>query len=276
MPELPEVETIRRTLAEQVIGKTIVKVDVTCDRIIQRMSATDFAAKLAGQTIRKMERFGKYLFFVMDEFTLISHLRMEGKYYVLPAETPAGKYEHVKFTFSDESSLRYEDMRKFGTMELVLPGTERDAKGLCTMGLEPFDDGFTVAYLKEKLQKSHSPIKSLLLDQKNVVGLGNIYVNEVLFQARIHPETRGSALKETDYAHLIEYCRSVLRDAIEFGGTTIRSYYSGLGVSGNFQDRLQVHSKKGAPCPRCKTAIEKIAVGGRGTYFCPKCQKKEA
>jgi formamidopyrimidine-DNA glycosylase len=275
MPELPEVETIRRTLAEQVIGKTIIKVEVTCDRIIQRICPTEFQEKLVGETIRKMDRFGKYLFFVMDNFTLISHLRMEGKYYVLPSMDPVGKYEHVKFSFSDGSSLRYEDMRKFGTMELVLPGAERNAKGLCEMGLEPFDEGFTIAYLKSKIQKSHSPIKSLLLDQKNVVGLGNIYVNEVLFQSQIHPETKASALHDADYAQLIINTRFVLRDAIEFGGTTIRSYYSGLGISGNFQDRLCVHGKKGEPCSRCGTLIEKMMVGGRGTYFCPHCQKKE-
>jgi formamidopyrimidine-DNA glycosylase len=274
MPELPEVETIRQTLKLHVVGRTIAKIDLYYDKIIKGISPAEFVRKLIGQTIRDMQRYGKYLFFVFDDETLVSHLRMEGKYFLKPAADQIEKHEHIVFTFTDGTTMRYHDTRKFGTMELMAKGCERSSKSLCHLGLEPFDEGFTVSYLQGSIKKSIIPVKSLLLDQTVVCGLGNIYVNEVLFLCRLHPETRACDLRETDLAGIIDASRTVLKKAIELGGTTIRTYYSSLGVTGMFQNELHVHDRKGEPCPVCQTPIAKIQVGGRGTYFCPNCQKR--
>jgi formamidopyrimidine-DNA glycosylase len=160
-------------------------------------------------------------------------------------------------------------------MELVSRGCEMQAKGLCGMGLEPFDPHFDGPYLKSKAGRSQKPVKSWLLDQTVVSGLGNIYVNEVMFGCGLHPETKVSELTSEDFDRLANSSREVLRKAVELGGTTIRTYYSSLGVTGRFQNELCVHDKKGEPCPVCSTPILKIQVGGRGTYFCPNCQKKK-
>ena len=274
MPELPEVETIRAQLASQIIGRTIQKVEIYYDKIIHGVSSAEFIARVSGQTIRDMRRYGKYLFFVLDETTLVSHLRMEGKYFLKPASDPIEKHEHIVFTFTDGATLRYYDTRKFGTMELMPSGSERSSKSLCHLGLEPFDPDFSAAYLVAKIKKSISPIKSVLLDQTIVCGLGNIYVNEVLFRSRLHPETRAVDLSVSDWENVATSSKAVLAKAIELGGTTIRTYYSSLGVTGRFQNELAVHDLRGEPCPVCHTPIEKIKVGGRGTYYCPNCQKK--
>jgi formamidopyrimidine-DNA glycosylase len=275
MPELPEVETIRATLSEHIIGKTFSRVDFHYSKILQNPDPETFSATIVGQTIRQMGRYGKYLFFILDRNTLISHLRMEGKFFVKPEEAPLEKHEHVVFHFTDGETLRYHDTRKFGTMELVPLGCERGAKGLCHMGLEPFDESFGGPYLQTHAHGSVRPVKSWLLDQTVISGLGNIYVNEVLFRCHLHPETPVRALKAEDFDRLADASRVVLAQAIELGGTTIRTYYSSLGVTGRFQNELCVHDKKGEPCPLCSTPIAKIQVGGRGTYYCPHCQQKK-
>lgn len=275
MPELPEVETIRATLSEHLVGKTFVKAEFIYPKILKNSDPETFSAAISGQTIRQMGRYGKYLFFIMDRNTLISHLRMEGKFYFKPIDAVLEKHEHVVFHFTDGETLRYHDTRKFGTMELVPRGCEREAKGLCGMGLEPFDESFGGPYLQSMAKTSIRPVKSWLLDQTVISGLGNIYVNEVLFRCRLHPETPVRALETEDFARLAEASRAVLSKAIELGGTTIRTYYSSLGVTGRFQNELNVHEKKGEPCPLCATPIAKIQVGGRGTYYCPHCQPKK-
>lgn len=274
MPELPEVETIRATLSEHIVGKTIARVAVFWEKIVRGTDPEDFCVRLAGKTIRSMGRYGKYLFFQFDSITLVSHLRMEGKYYLKPEGEPRDKHEHVIFTFTDHDTLRYHDTRKFGTMQIVPRGAEREAAGLSGLGPEPFDPAFTTAYLSDRAGTSRRAIKSWLLDQSVVSGLGNIYVNEVLFLCGIHPETRVCDLREEDFSRLRDSASQVLRKAVDLGGTTIRTYYSSLGVSGRFQNELNVHNRKGLPCPVCGTPVEKIQVGGRGTYFCPRCQAK--
>ena len=275
MPELPEVETIRATLSENLVGRTIAKVEVFYDKIIHGMTPADFCARLAGQTVRSMGRYGKYLFFQFDSITLVSHLRMEGKYFLKPGTEPREKHEHVIFTLADHDTLRYHDTRKFGTMEIVPRGEERQAASLKTMGPEPFDPGFDGKYLSRRAGESRRAVKSWLLDQTVVSGLGNIYVNEVLFLSQVHPETRVCDLKKKDFSRLAEASRAVLKKAVDLGGTTIRTYYSSLGVTGRFQNELNVHDRKGLPCPVCKTPVDKIQVGGRGTYYCPHCQPKK-
>lgn len=275
MPELPEVETVRLTLKNLIVGKTIDQVIVRYDKMIKGMDVSTFQNQLIGETLRDIERYGKYLFFHFNQVTLISHLRMEGKYFIKPINDDFEKHEHLIFNFEDGTSLRYHDTRKFGTMELVKIHTQLMTNSIKKMGLEPFNTNFTPDYLKEKIKNSIRPIKSFLLDQNNVSGLGNIYVDEVLFLSKLHPETKACELVELDLLNIVNSSKKVLTKAVELGGTTIRSYLSSLGVSGRFQNELNVHMRQSEPCHVCQTPIIKIKVGGRGTYICPTCQERK-
>jgi len=273
MPELPEVETVRRTLENYLIGKRIVKTRVFYDKMLVNKTKEEFDTLLKDQVVLKIDRYGKYLQFRIGELTLISHLRMEGKFYIKDEDEPIEKHEHLIFYFSDHTTLRYHDTRKFGTMELLLPG-ETTTSGLKSIGLEPFEEGFTYAYLRNKIHSSSRAIKTVLLDQKNIAGLGNIYVDEVLFLSKVHPEKLASQLSPKEMKAIVQNARIVLEKAVELGGSTIRSYTSSLGVTGRFQNELFVHMRKDEPCKICNTTIVKTKVGGRGTYYCPKCQRK--
>lgn len=270
MPELPEVETVRQTLRKKVIGKTIVDVDVLHDKIIQ-MDVQDFCKKLIGEQIHEIKRRGKYLLFELERFYLISHLRMEGKYFYRQRGLPLNKHDHVIFSFSDDTELRYNDVRKFGTMHLKTKDDVFLGEPLEKLGPEPED--VTFPYLKEAILSRQTSIKNVLLDQRVIAGLGNIYVNEALFQAGIHPEQPANTLKNDEIEKLRLASIDIIQKAIELGGTTIRSYYSDDEVSGRFQQELFVHERKDKPCLTCETPIIKIKVGGRGTYLCPSCQK---
>lgn len=273
MPELPEVETVRKTLYNLILNRTIQSIDVYYTKIIKESSPLEFTNKLVGKTLIDIKRQGKYLIFIFDDIALISHLRMEGKYFIKDQNDDVAKHEHIIFNFTDGSSLRYHDVRKFGTMDLRELDDIYTTNPIKKLGYEPFDKGMTIAYLKGKLHKKEVAVKTCLLDQTIFTGLGNIYVDEVLFLSKLNPELKASKLLENDYKNIIANSISVLNKAIELGGTTIRSYTSSLGVTGRFQNELNVHTKKGEPCPVCSATIEKIRVGGRGTYYCPKCQK---
>lgn len=270
MPELPEVETVKNSLKKLVLNKKITSVNVMYDNIIEYPSVNEFKEKLINQTIDDIKRKGKWLIFELDDYVLLSHLRMEGKYIIRNKEDIFEKHEHVEFIFSDNKSLRYKDTRKFGRMYLYDKKSAFNKKPLIDLGLEPWDKELNVNYLKEKLKTKSLPIKTILLDQSIITGLGNIYVDEVLFLSNINPLTKPSELKDSDLEKIIKYTKEVLESAIKLGGTTIRSYESSEGVHGNFQTSLLVHTKE--ICPKCNTKIEKIKVGGRGTYYCPKCQ----
>lgn len=275
MPELPEVETIRRTLEHLIAGKTVEKVDVFWPKMIKRPDdAKEFARLLEGKTVQTIARRGKFLKFVFDDTVLVSHLRMEGRYSVhSEPKEPKNKHVHVIFTFTDGTELRYQDVRKFGTMHLFPKGEEERFPPLSELGVEPFSKQFTLEFLYHKLQKTKRTIKTTLLDQKIVVGIGNIYADEALFRAGIHPLTAASEIAKDKAAALHEAIRMTLKKAVEEGGTTVRSYVNGAGDMGMFQQYLYVYGRKNEPCRRCQTMIEKIKVGGRGTHYCPKCQK---
>nr|WP_072053245.1 DNA-formamidopyrimidine glycosylase [Bacillus atrophaeus] len=275
VPELPEVETVRRTLTGLVRGKTIKSVEIRWPNIIKRPAEPEeFARNLIGETIQSIGRRGKFLLFHLDHFVMVSHLRMEGKYGLHQAEDPDDKHVHVVFTMTDGTQLRYRDVRKFGTMHLFHPGEEMRELPLSQLGPEPDDKEFTDAYLKERLMKTNRAVKTALLDQKAVVGLGNIYVDEALFRAGIHPETKANQLSAKKIKKLHEEIKNTLQEAIDAGGSTVRSYINSQGEIGMFQLRHFVYGKKDKPCKTCGTMISKIVVGGRGTHFCAKCQKQ--
>ncbi|MBR1717825.1 MAG: DNA-formamidopyrimidine glycosylase [Bacilli bacterium] len=271
MPELPEVETVKNTLKKLVLGKTINNVNILYDSIIEYPTIDEFKNNLVGETIQDIKRRGKWLMFILNNYVLLSHLRMEGKYVIRNVDDEYNKHEHVEFVFSDLSTLRYKDTRKFGRMYLYKKEDVLINKPLNELGLEPWDDSLNVDYLKEKFKDKRLPLKTLLLDQSIIVGLGNIYVDEVLFLSKLNPEKKTNALTRDDLKNIIDNTRSVLEHAIKLGGTTIRTYESSEGVHGLFQNELLIHGKD--KCPICGCMVTKIRVGGRGTYYCKNCQK---
>jgi formamidopyrimidine-DNA glycosylase len=198
---------------------------------------------------------------------------MEGKYGLYTEDEPVDKHVHVIFYFSDGTELRYKDVRKFGTMHLFKKGEEFSIPPLSQLGPEPFSEDFTLEFLNNRLKKTNRKLKTALLDQTNLVGLGNIYVDEALFRAGIHPERSANELTEEETARLHREIISTLNEAVEKGGSTIRSYVNSQGQMGMFQLDLLVYSRKGEECKTCGKPIEKTVVGGRGTHFCPNCQK---
>lgn len=273
MPELPEVETVRRGLVSLVTGKTIAKVDVYWPRIIEFPEVETFNRQLVGETIETVTRRGKYLIFEFTHYEMVSHLRMEGKYEFFKEATPLDKHSHVRFIFTDGTELIYHDVRKFGRMALLQKGTAKEYKGLSQLGPEPTEEDFELNQFAKNLGEAKTMIKPLLLNQKIVAGLGNIYVDEVLWLAKIHPERPANTLKPKEVAELREAIIEVIAKAKEAGGTTIRTYLNALGEAGHFQQELHVYGQTGTPCPRCGTPIIKIKVAQRGTHLCPHCQK---
>ncbi|MCL2717554.1 MAG: DNA-formamidopyrimidine glycosylase [Lachnospiraceae bacterium] len=267
MPELPEVETVRRTLKNLVLNAKIINVTAIYDKIISG-DTNKFIDAVSGQTIRDIGRVGKYLIFILDDIAFISHLRMEGKYNIAGPEVEINKHEHIIFHLADNRELRYQDTRKFGRMELVSRDTYLSEPPLNKLGPEPFFADAEILY--EKLKRSRLPIKSLLLDQRFLNGIGNIYANEICYRLKIDPRTPGNRLTEKQTDELIKVAGEILNEAIELGGTTIHSFTTG-GISGLFQTKLSVHGQKS--CPSCQSPVAKIAIGGRGTYFCKNCQK---
>ncbi|OAB32023.1 DNA-formamidopyrimidine glycosylase [Paenibacillus macquariensis subsp. defensor] len=273
MPELPEVETIIRTLNVLVKGKTIDHVSVHLARIIQRPDdIEEFAFLLEGHTILGVERRGKFIRILLDGLVIVSHLRMEGRYGLYASEEPVEKHTHVVFHFNDGTELRYKDVRQFGTMHLFATGEDLVSLPLSKLGLEPLDKSFTIAQFKQILKGKKTKIKSVLLNQAYVVGIGNIYVDESLFKAGIHPESTTDALSDKQIERLHAAIVSILLESIEAGGSSIKSYVNGQGEMGMFQQQLLVYGRQNKPCVNCSSIIEKTVVGGRGTHFCPTCQ----
>lgn len=275
MPELPEVETIRQTLKRFVLGKKIEDVQIDWPNIIKHpRDPALFRKQVSGQTVRDIGRKGKYLLFELDDDILVSHLRMEGKYTVVPSDEEVKKHTHIVFKFTNGEELRYNDVRKFGTMHLWPKGEEFVSEPLKKLGPDPFDDDFTLEYFWQKLKKTDRYIKPVLLDQTIVTGLGNIYVDETLHKAGIHPLKRAGKITKKQAALIREKAIDTLEEAVAMGGTTIRSYVNSQGDMGMFQQQLFVYGQENEPCKTCGTQIEKSKVGGRGTHICPKCQKK--
>ncbi|MBL0386271.1 DNA-formamidopyrimidine glycosylase [Tumebacillus sp. ITR2] len=274
MPELPEVETVRRGLEALVVGKTIESVTVTLGRIIRKPDdIEEFKLLLQGLTIEEVKRRGKYLLFSVGPYTLVSHLRMEGRYGLYNAEDEVEKHTHVIFHFTDGTELRYKDVRQFGTMDVLPRDDHSSLPGLYDLGPEPLEESFTVDALRHQVRKRRSgKIKALLLDQTFVAGLGNIYVDEVLFVSGIHPEANVTQLTDEQVVKLQRAIVDVLTHSVNLGGSSIKSYVNGYGSEGQMQHELRVYGHEGEPCPVCGTEIAKTRVAGRGTHFCPTCQ----
>ena len=274
MPELPEVETVRRGLEKLILGMKIASIEIRYPKMI-KTDLDQFQKELPGQLVKSMGRRGKYLLFYLTDKVLISHLRMEGKYFYYPDQVPERKHAHVLIHFEDGGTLVYEDVRKFGTMELLAPELLDAYFVSKKLGPEPTEQDFDLEIFRGFLKKSKKPIKSHLLDQTLVAGLGNIYVDEVLWRAKVHPASPSQSLTRAEATAIHEQTIEVLGQAVEKGGSTIRTYTNAFGEDGTMQEFHQVYDKTGEACSRCGAIIEKIQLGGRGTHFCPKCQRRK-
>ena len=273
MPELPEVETVKESLKCRLVGRKIKNVNILWDNIIAYPSKEEFIKDINDKIIIDIKRRGKFLLFDLDDYYLLSHLRMEGKYFFKNHDDEINKHEHVIFDLGNDEELRYMDTRKFGKMYLIKKEDIDKIGPLKDLGLEPWDDNLISEYLINKYKNKRLPIKTVLLDQSIIVGIGNIYADEILFLSKINPLKKCNLLNKEECEKIIKYTREVLENAIKMGGSTIRTYSSVDGVHGLFQNELLVHGKDKGACPDCNNKIEKIRIGGRGTYYCPKCQK---
>ena len=272
MPELPEVETVRRQLKDRLVNKIIKKVDIYYNDIIAYPKVDEFKNKIINEKINDIKRRGKWLIFELNEYYLLSHLRMEGKYFFKNKEEEKSKHEHVIFTLDDNVELRYHDTRKFGKMYLIEKDKIDVIGPLIKLGLEPWDENLDVYYLLNKYKSRKLPIKTVLLDQSIIVGIGNIYADEILFLSKISPFKKANELNMEEVEKIINNTKIILEKAIKLGGSTIHSYSSVDGLDGKFQNELLVH-KDNSLCPICNGKIEKTFIGGRGTYYCHNCQK---
>ncbi len=275
MPEKPEVITVARKLEKKLIGRKILKVEVYHDNMVDYPDVESFKKRIRNQKIHEITTKGKWIVLTLDDFYLLFHLRMEGKFFFRTKDDERNKHEHIIFTLDDLEEFRFADVRKFGKVMLIEKENIYKMKPFTELGLEPWDKNLTSEYLKEKYSRKSLPIKSVLLDQSIITGIGNIYADEILFLSKINPLTKAKDLTDKNRKDIIENTVKVLDKAIEEGGTTIRSYTSEEGVTGMFQNNLNVHQREKEPCRVCNTTIVKIKVGGRGTYYCPTCQKEK-
>lgn len=274
MPELPEVETIRRDLDPLVRGRRIVDLEVDAATLPllagPGASVEALRSSLAGRTIESTGRRGKYLLFHLDDGrTLVAHLRMTGRLLWRESDAPPEAFERAKLVLDDGHDLRWADVRKFGTWRVV----DDVAPLFASLGPEPIDAEYTLKMLRAALARRSAPIKSVLLDQRRIAGLGNIYVDEALFEAGIRPESPSQELSPAAVKRLHAATRAVLERGISNRGASFRDYVDASGNEGQQHMYVQVFRRTGKPCYRCGRAIERTVVGGRSTHYCPKCQR---
>jgi formamidopyrimidine-DNA glycosylase len=273
VPELPEVETVRATLEPVLVGRRFERVEIADPRVTRPLDPEEVAVELQGEVVGAVERRGKYLIVrFRSGRVLLIHLRMTGSLlHSRNGTLQDDPYRRAVVRLDDGSEVAYRDVRRFGTWLLLEPGeeipylTER-------LGEEPLGTGFTTASLAARLNNRRAPIKAALLDQRSAAGLGNIYADEALWRARIHPLTPARDLTRPEIRRLTRAIRDALRAGIARQGTTLRDYRTPNGARGSMQEELRIYGREGEPCPRCGTAITKTRAGGRGTWFCPHCQ----
>ena len=270
MPELAEVETVINTLKYQLGNVKI----IGCKMLYSKLSEMNMEQFIVNQTIRNYTRYGKYLIFELDDYIWITHLRMEGKFYIVDPNELIDKHIHAIFDLDNGLQLRYHDTRKFGRMYIYPKNNDlKSYPCFKNVGLDLFDKQLTPTYIYDEFSKRKYTLKQALLDQSIIAGIGNIYSDEICYALQLHPLCKANTLTMNQCEELLKVSKEILTNAIKAGGTTIRSYTSSLKVDGRFQLQLKVHSKKGEKCQACGNEIIKIKVGGRGTYVCDKCQK---
>lgn len=273
MPELPEVEQVRISLLPHVKGKQIEQVRVDVPKMVHHPDAKTFCETLKGKTILDVGRKGKYLRLELEEnLYLLVHLRMTGALLAVPKKEPEPPFTRMAFVLSGAETLYFSDIRKFGTVELIGLDTYRDA-GYEALGPELLDKAMTPSYLKEKAKGKTARVKSFILDQSVIAGLGNIYADESLFAAKIRPTRRVNTLTKKEWELLTLSIQQVIAQGLRHHGTTFRNYQDADGKMGDNAAYLKVYHHKGEPCPVCGTPLKQIKVAGRGSVYCPHCQR---
>jgi formamidopyrimidine-DNA glycosylase len=269
VPELPEVETVRRSLERLVLGQTVVAVEVR-EPCLRRPLAPNFAAQLANRGIRQVGRRGKYLAIELDNGNIwLIHLGMTGQLVIGHPDEPPRPHDHLIFVLGNGQCLRYNDTRRFGLMAV---GSEDEVVEWTGLGVEPLHSAFSSRYLWAKVQKTQRTIKDVLMDQRVVAGIGNIYASELLFRAGVRPARAAATLSRPEVGQVVKAAKAVLREAIRHRGSSISDYLDGEGQPGSFQERFRVYDREERPCRRCGTAIQREVRGGRSAFFCPACQ----
>ena len=277
MPELPEVELVTRSLDALVKGRKIIVAELLRERLAPFNSPAEFSEKLKDATINFVHRRGKHILFDLDNGnTLMTHLRMSGRFRLLPIERELPKFTHAIFYFADEMRLIFSDQRHFGFMRIVATSDLLETKELKTLAPEPFSEDFNAAYLRVVLKTSKRNIKEFLLDQTKVLGLGNIYVSEALFLSKINPQISADQVSTKKANVLFEKIRHVLDESIAHGSTmnVDPENIDGSYYGGGYENHWRVYDREKEPCPNCETPISRIKQGACSTYFCPKCQRK--
>jgi len=268
MPELPEVETIKKGLEKRILGKKVRRVQINTAKMVKEPSLERFKQEVERKTIKQVFRRGKYIIIVLSSGkNIVLHLRMTGQLIYGKEDTKS----RVSFLLSDGKYLNIKDMRHLGEIRLV--ENWKRVPAVARMGVEPLGEGFTPEIFGEMLRRRKAKIKPLLMDQKFLAGVGNVYAQEALFRAGIHPERLGRDLKRDEVSSLFSEIRKVLKEAIDRKGSSLRSYVDVEGKRGNFQYYLQVYRRDGEPCVRCEKPLKFIKLAGRTTCFCPNCQK---
>ncbi|MGI6684662.1 MAG: DNA-formamidopyrimidine glycosylase [Bacillota bacterium] len=274
MPELPEVETVKRTLTKFLVGQQIKEVTLKHESVIKTPDVDEFEKTVIGKTITGIDRRGKYLIFSLSEgFKMVIHLRMTGQLVYGEKTMPLKKHTHVIFRLDNGNELRFTDQRRFGRIWLVPEEELLKISGLCTLGPEPLSEDFCQEVFLKQLAKRKTRIKPLLLNQNFIAGIGNIYADEILFRSQIHPERTAESLSREEGIQLFSEVRETLKEAILHRGTTFSDYVDGRGEKGMHQNHLNVYQQVGKKCKRCGSLIERIKVGSRSAYYCPGCQQ---
>jgi len=274
MPELPEVETIRRALIKQLTGRRIENINVRDDRLRWPVNALKLQVMLGNATFNKFDRRSKYLLLGTDRNTiLLIHLGMSGRLLFINDQRPFEKHDHVIFDLDNGSQLRFRDPRRFGMVDSFPAEEEASHPRLQRLGYEPFSDNLTAKTLFERANSRKGPIKNFLMDASIIVGIGNIYANEALFHARIHPTSAAGKLSRKQWESLLTCIREVLQDAIKQGGSTLKDFVNSNGETGYFQNAHFVYGREEQPCLKCGQPIQRIIQAGRSSFYCPKCQQ---
>jgi formamidopyrimidine-DNA glycosylase len=277
VPELPEVESLRQMLAHSVVGRTFQNATVKEARL-RRLVTAELASAIAGRTIERIRRRAKYLLIeVAGGQVMLVHLGMSGSLTHRGHSFDSGRFDprhdHIEFALDDGSALVYNDPRRFGLIKIVASAELNDIAELKYLGPEPLGNEFSAGYLWRVTRGRTAAIKNLLMDQRIVAGVGNIYASEILFRAHVRPTRRGGKVTRDDVSRIVATTQEVLREAIGSRGTTFRSYRDARGQPGKFAQLLRVYDREGKPCPDCGTPIRAIVLGQRSSFYCPKCQK---
>lgn len=271
MPELPEVETVINYLKEEVLGEKILNIEVRNLKFLKNASLQEFKNQLENKVIKNIFRKGKYLIFdLSNDIYMVSHLRMEGKYFVDP-KLINRKHDYLIFVLSNNKILSYNDSRQFGTFHITKDLNQ--LKEINKIALDPLDESFNLNYLYNKSRKSKKNIKGFLLDQSIVSGIGNIYASEILFDAKINPFIEANKLSQKDIEKIIDSSQKILKEAIKFNGTTIHTFSFGQNKTGEFNNFLKVVYREKKNCFNCSSPIKRIKQQSRSTFYCPRCQK---